>query len=158
MGSLYASQKWSFSGKKKFLYSIIKIYDVNYYLKLRKYTFCNLTIFELVNEIGDFESLCKVLCTRNCTKALKNIHNSKYSGSKKKIHYQEEWGSQVINAHKLMTAALSTDYNSPRSFRYIHCISDYCAPYYLSPVFLLIQSFVGCLVWGFSNILIYNTV
>ena len=105
--------------KKYFLYSIIKIYDVNYYLKLKKYTFCNLTIYELVNEIGDFESLCKVLCTRNCTKALKNIHNSKYSGSKKKIHYQEEWGSQVINAHKLMTAALSTDYNSPRSFRYI---------------------------------------
>ena len=44
--------------KKYFLYSIIKIYDVNYYLKHRKNIFCNLTIFELVNEIGDFESLC----------------------------------------------------------------------------------------------------
>ena len=43
--------------KKYFLYSIIKIYDVNYYLKHRKNIFCNLTIFELVNEIGDFESL-----------------------------------------------------------------------------------------------------
>ena len=46
--------------KKYFLYSIIKIYDVNYYLKHRKNIFCNFTIFELVNEIGDFESLCKV--------------------------------------------------------------------------------------------------
>ena len=44
--------------KKYFLYSIIKIYDVNYYQKHRKNIFCNLTIFELVNEIGDFESLC----------------------------------------------------------------------------------------------------
>ena len=44
--------------KKYFLYSIIKIYDVNYYLKHRKNIFCNFTIFELVNEIGDFESLC----------------------------------------------------------------------------------------------------
>ena len=43
--------------KLYFLYSIIKIYDVNYYLKLKRYNFCNLTIFELVNEIGDFESL-----------------------------------------------------------------------------------------------------
>ena len=43
--------------KKYFLYSIIKIYDVNYYQKHRKNIFCNLTIFELVNEIGDFESL-----------------------------------------------------------------------------------------------------
>ena len=46
--------------KKYFLYSIIKIYDVNYYLKHRKNIFCNFTIFELVNEIGDFESLCIV--------------------------------------------------------------------------------------------------
>ena len=44
--------------KKYFLYSIIKIYDVNYYLKHRKNIFCNLTIFELVNAIEDFESLC----------------------------------------------------------------------------------------------------
>ena len=44
--------------KKYFLYSIIKIYDVNYYQKHRKNIFCNLAIFELVNEIGDFESLC----------------------------------------------------------------------------------------------------
>ena len=44
--------------KKYFLYSIIKIYDVNYYLKHRKNIFCNLTIFELVNVIEDFESLC----------------------------------------------------------------------------------------------------
>ena len=58
MGSLHASKKWSFSEKKYFLYSIIKIYDVNYYQKHRKNIFCNLTIFELVNEIGDFESLC----------------------------------------------------------------------------------------------------
>ena len=43
--------------KKYFLYSIIKIYDVNYYLKHRKNIFFNFTIFELVNEIGDFESL-----------------------------------------------------------------------------------------------------
>ena len=43
--------------KKFFLYSIIKIYDVNYYLKHRKNIFFNLTIFELVNEIEDFESL-----------------------------------------------------------------------------------------------------
>ena len=42
---------------KYFLYSIIKIYNVNYYLRHRKNIFCNLTIFELVNEIGDFESL-----------------------------------------------------------------------------------------------------
>ena len=48
--------------KKYFLYSIIKIYDVNYYLKHRKNIFCNLTIFELVNEIEDFESLC-ISCT-----------------------------------------------------------------------------------------------
>ena len=59
MGSLHASKKWSFSEKKKyFLYSIIKIYDVNHYQKHRKNIFCNLTIFELVNEIRDFESLC----------------------------------------------------------------------------------------------------
>ena len=45
--------------KKYFLYSIIKIYDVNYYLKHRKNIFCNLTIFELVNAIEDFESLCE---------------------------------------------------------------------------------------------------
>ena len=57
MGSLHASQKWSFSGKKYFLYSIIKICDVNYCLKERKKYFCNFTIFELVNEIWDFESL-----------------------------------------------------------------------------------------------------
>ena len=44
--------------KKYFLYSIIKIHNVNYYLKHRKNIFCNLTIFELVNEIEDFESLC----------------------------------------------------------------------------------------------------
>ena len=44
--------------KKYFLYSIIKIYNVNYYLKHRKNIFCNLTIFELVNAIEDFESLC----------------------------------------------------------------------------------------------------
>ena len=43
--------------KKYFLYSIIKIYDANYYLKYRKNIFCNFTIFELVNEIGDFESV-----------------------------------------------------------------------------------------------------
>ena len=43
--------------KNYFLYSIIKIYDVNYYIKHRKNIFCNLTIFELVNEIEDFESL-----------------------------------------------------------------------------------------------------
>ena len=49
--------------KKYFLYSIIKIYDVNCYLKLKKIIFCNLTIFELVNRIGDFESLCNA-CTR----------------------------------------------------------------------------------------------
>ena len=48
--------------KKYFLYSIIKIYDVNYYLKHRKNIFCNFTIFELVNEIGDFESLCAQRC------------------------------------------------------------------------------------------------
>ena len=46
--------------KKYFLYSIIKIYDVNYYLKHRKNIFCNLTIFELVNEIRDFESLWRM--------------------------------------------------------------------------------------------------
>ena len=45
--------------KKYFLYSIMKIYDVKYYLKPRKNIFCNFTIFELVNEIGDFESLCR---------------------------------------------------------------------------------------------------
>ena len=44
-------------GKKKFLYSIIKIYDVNYHSRHLKNIFCNLTIFELVIEIGDFESL-----------------------------------------------------------------------------------------------------
>ena len=43
--------------KKYFLYSIVKIYDVNYYLRHKKNIFCNLTIFELVNEVGDFESL-----------------------------------------------------------------------------------------------------
>ena len=45
--------------KNYFLYSFIKIYDVNYYLKHRKNIFCNFTIFELVNEIGGFESLWK---------------------------------------------------------------------------------------------------
>ena len=44
--------------KKYFLHSIIKIYNVNYYLRHRKNIFCNMIIFELVNEIGDFESLC----------------------------------------------------------------------------------------------------
>ena len=52
--------------KKYFLYSIIKIYDVNCYLKLKKNIFCNLTIFELVNRIGDFELLCYVVDFR-CT-------------------------------------------------------------------------------------------
>ena len=51
--------------KNYFLYSIIKIYDVNYYLKHRKNIFCNFTIFELVNEIGDFESLCYIDPTSN---------------------------------------------------------------------------------------------
>ena len=65
MGSLHASQKWSFSEKKKFCIQLSKyIYDVNYYQKHRKNIFCNLTIFELVNEIGDFESLWRWGCKK----------------------------------------------------------------------------------------------
>ena len=44
--------------KKYFMYSIIKIYDVNYNAINMNNIFCNLTIFELVNEAGKFESLC----------------------------------------------------------------------------------------------------
>ena len=46
--------------KKYFMYSIIKIYDVNYNAINMNNIFCNLTIFELVNEVGVFESLWQV--------------------------------------------------------------------------------------------------
>ena len=42
---------------KNYIFCIQLSNDVNYYLKLKRYNFCNLTIFKLVNEIGDFESL-----------------------------------------------------------------------------------------------------
>jgi hypothetical protein len=54
MGSLHASQKWSFSEKKK-------KFGLNYqnsWWKLQpRAKRCNLTIFELPNEIGNSESL-----------------------------------------------------------------------------------------------------
>ena len=58
MGSLHASPKWSFSGKEMIeLNWIIKFHNKSYNLKPYNF-FCNSSIFEYPNEIGDFESLC----------------------------------------------------------------------------------------------------
>ena len=65
--------------RKYFLYSIIKIYDVNYYQKHRKNIFCNLAIFELVNEIGDFESLW-LTCIFDIDSKMKGAGKSRKTG------------------------------------------------------------------------------
>ena len=83
--------------KKYFLYSIIKIYDVNYYLKHRKNIFCNLTIFELVNAIEDFESLCIGLNLK-C-----------FPGSNLKIPwFENSMGHTVRNLYSIGNAASSS--------------------------------------------------
>ena len=59
MGSLHASQKWSFSEKKIFFWIELSKFMIKATTQNQKnFCFCNLTIFELTNEIWHFESLC----------------------------------------------------------------------------------------------------
>ena len=57
MGSLHASQKWSFSEKKKFWIELSKFMIKATTQNQKNFCFCNLIIFELTNKIWHFESL-----------------------------------------------------------------------------------------------------